>query len=406
VSDEEEDLEVRAVQRQLDDAFATTRPRRDFEDELWARMQASRPATNRFRDVIAGLMQSIREVPAVPAAAVATLLVVVLGVGLFAYSALGTRPGGSATTALSNGAGGTSRNGDQTSAGGFGLLPSPVFGQGPPATAPEASAANNPKGGEFAGPAQLVWTGRSSIVFTGAPVFRYREPSTNTADQFATALGAVLRGRPQGFLGAYSSSDYTLKVRGTVQSPPSSPAYFIFAGLTMEQVQAAGASQADLANIFLAEHKLDPQWSYTVSVDQSGDPVKVVYERQFEVPGYGLAYLVNSNGARYGLEVDLSNDRPVVVSGMLPMNLDGAYYNLASPADAIQPALNPPPVATVAPLPRIQLTQVDVVYVLVPAGDHSFFEPAYLYSGTMQMNGVTYTKHVLEPAVAPSQRKP
>jgi len=405
VSDQEEDLEVLALQRQLDDAFATTRPRRDFEDELWARMQASRPATNRFRDAIAGFIQGVREVPAVPAAAVATLLVVVLGVGLFAYSGLGARPGGSATTALSNGAGGSSRNGDQASAGGFGLIPSPVFGQAAPPTAPEASAAN-PKGGEFAGPAQLVWAGQSSIVVTGAPVFRYSEPSTNTADQFASALGAVLRGRPQGFLGAYSSSDYTLKVRGTVQSPPSSPAYFIFAGLTMEQVQAAGASPADLANIFLAEHKLDPQWSYTVSVDQSGDPVKVVYERQFEVPGNGLAYLVNNNGARYGLEVDLSNDRPVVVSGMLPMSLDGAYYNLASPADAIQPALSPPPVASVAALPTIQLTQVDLVYVLVPAGDHSFFEPAYLYSGTMQMNGVTYTKHVLEPAVAASQRKP
>jgi len=405
VSDQEEDLEVLALQRRLDDAFATTRPRRDFEDELWARMQASRPATNRFRDAIAGLIQGVREVPAVPAAAVATLLVVLVGVGLFAYIGIGQRQGGSATTALSNGAGGSSRSGDQASAGGFGLIPSPAFGQGLAPTAPETSA-SNPKGGEFAGPAQLVWAGQSSIVVTGAPVFRYREPSTNTADQFASALGAVLRGRPEGFLGSYSSSDYTLKVRGTVQSPPSSPAYFIFAGLTMEQVQAAGASQADLANIFLAEHKLDPLWSYTVSVDQSGDPIKVVYERQFEVPGYGLAHLVNNNGARYGLEVDLSNDRPVVVSGMLPMNLDGAYYNLASPADAIQPALNPPPVASVAPLPKIQLTQVDLVYVLVPAGDHSFFEPAYLYSGTMQRNGVTYTKHVLEPAVDPSQRKP
>jgi len=405
VSDQEEDLEVLALQRQLDDAFATTRPRRDFEDELWSRMQASRPATNRFRDAVAGFLQGVREVPAVPAAAVATLLVVILGVGLFAYSGIGQRQGGGASTALSNGAGGTSRSGDQASAGGFGLIPSPAFGQAASPAAPQ-TVTNNPKGGEFAGPAQLVWAGQSSIVVTGAPVFRYREPSTGTADQFASALGAVLRGRPQGFLGAYSSSDYTLKVRGTVQSPPSSPAYFIFAGLTMEQVQAAGASQADLANIFLAEHKLGPEWSYTVGVDQSGDPVKVVYQRQFEVPGYGLAYLVNSSGARYGLEVDLSNDRPVVVSGMLPMNLDGAYYSLASPADAIQPALTPPPVASVAALPKIQLTQVDLVYVLVPAGDHSFFEPAYLYSGTVQMNGVTYTKHVLEPAVAPSQRKP
>ena len=76
MSEPEEDLELQALQRQLDDAFETTRPRRGFEDELWVRMQASRPATNRLRDALAGLIQGIREVPAVPAAAVAAALVV------------------------------------------------------------------------------------------------------------------------------------------------------------------------------------------------------------------------------------------------------------------------------------------------------------------------------------------
>ena len=403
MSDQEEDLEVLALQRQLDDAFATTRPRRGFEDELWARMQAARPTTSRVRGAFAGLWSGIRAVPVVPTAAVATLLVVVLGVGFLAYGAGRLHTGGGAsegTAALSNNGG--SRNGDQAAVEGFGILPSPVFGQAFAPAVPNVSAPNT---AEYVGPAMLVWAGASTLVLTGAPVFRYREPSSATADQFAKALGAVLRGRPQGFLGSYTSADYTLKVRGTVQSPPSNPAYFIFASLSMQGIDVAGASQADVANIFLAEHHLVPQWTYTVRIDQTGDPIKVVYEREFDVPGYGPAHLVDSNATRYGVEVDLSNNRPVVVSGMLPMNLDGAYYNLATPADAILPALSAPPAASATPAPTIQLTQVDLVYVLVPAGDHSFFEPAYLYSGTVKVNGVSYMKHVLEPAVLGSQRQ-
>lgn len=404
MSDQEEDLEVQALQRRLDDAYATTRPRPGFEDELWARMQSARPATNRFRDVFAGLWQGIREVPAVPAAAVAALLVVVLGVGFLGYSFANLHVGGggssgSAAPALSNGAG---RSGDQLALSGFGVLPSPVFA---PTFAAAASSPGGPQTAEYAGPAQIVWAGPSDFPVTGAPVFRYREPTANTADQFASALGTVLSDRPQGFLGSYTSADYTLKVRGTVQSPPSSPAYFIFASLAMPAISAAGASPADIANIFLAEHSLMPQWSYTVRTDLSGDPIKVTYERQFQVPGYGLAHLVSATGVRFGLEVDLSNNRPVIAMGMLPMALDGALYNLASPAAAIQPALAAPNTTTVTPPPTIRMTQVELVYVLVPAGDHSFFEPAYLYSGVLQRNGVTYTRRLLEPAVDPSQRK-
>lgn len=401
MSDEEQDLELMALQRQLDDAFETTRPRRGFEDELWARMQATRPATNRVRDAFAGLWAGIRAVPAVPAAAAASVLVVVLGFGFLTYVTTnihGNNSSGGAALSAPN----ASRGGDQLAFGGFGQLPSPSFGA---TTEPMAPNAGNPKGANFTGPAQLVWAGPSNIAVTGAPVFRYFEPTKNTADQFASALGTVLSGRPAGFLGSYASSDYTLKVRGTVQSPPSSPAYFIFASLAMQEIAAAGAGPADIANIFLAEHSLAPQWSYTTRTDASGDPIKVTYERQFDVPGYGLAYLVDWGGATYGLEVDLSNNRPVLASGMLPMSLDGAYYNLASPAAAIQPALTPPTPSTGTPPPTIQMTKVDLVYVLVPAGDHSFFEPAYMFTGTVILNGVTYMRRLLEPAVDPSQRK-
>jgi hypothetical protein len=44
-----EERELEALQKRLDHAFATTRPRRGFEDELWSRMQARRSLWVRVR---------------------------------------------------------------------------------------------------------------------------------------------------------------------------------------------------------------------------------------------------------------------------------------------------------------------------------------------------------------------
>jgi len=401
VSEQEEELEVQALQRQLDDAFETTRPRPGFDDELWLRMQSSRPAGSRLGDAFAGFWQGIREVPAVPAAAVAAVLVVAVGIGILAYSGLGRGGGGAATSsALSEGA---SRN---YATGTFGRLPTPVFNGGAK-SAPTSQGLADTASPEYLGPVQLTWTGKLDLTITTAPVFRYHEPSTNTADQFATALGAVLRERPAGFLGSYSASTYTLKVRGTVQSPQSSPAFFIFSSLSMPPIDAAGAGPSDLADIFLAQHSLSPQWSYAVAVDSSGDPVKVVYERQFDAPGYGPAFLIDGSARRTGIEVDLSNNRPVLVSGLLPVSLDVASYKVVSAADAIQSAVaSSGQGVSATPAPTVKLTQAELVYVLVPAGDHSFYEPAFLFSGSFQLDGKSFLKQVLVPAVDPSQRSP
>ena len=396
----DDELELAALQRQLDDAFETTRPRPGFDDELWLRMQSRRQAPSRVRDAFAGLWQGIRAVPVVPVTAVALVVALVLGVGLL--SRLSPHPGGGA----SSGAFGPAET--NLSAGNFGRLPTPLF-NGAKSAAPEPGAAQQSGGAAAAsGSLHYTWTGKLNLTITSAPVFRYAEPTANAADQFATTLGAVLNERPSGFLGAYSASDYTLKVRGTVQTPPASPAYFIFSSTAMPPIDAAGAGPQDQANIFLAGHSLMPQWNYAVEVDSSGDPVKVRYERQFTAGAYGPAFLVDVNGQRYGLEVDLSGGRPILVSGLLPVALEEADYRIVSSDDAVRAMLlavgqpGPGPGAATT----VNLNQAELVYVLVPAGEHSFYEPAILFSGSYTAGGQTHVQRVLVPAVDPSQRTP
>src|SRR6266851_4977444 len=151
---EDEDLELQALQRRLDDAFQTTRPRAAFEDELWSKMQARRPLWSRVSEFFTGLVGSIREAPAVPAAAVA-----------------GSRYAGT-----------------------FGRLPVPAAAatNAPPKVANPShdtgGALANPNA--YAGPINVVWAGQFSVSLTNAPVYRYFEPSSADADQFATSIGA------------------------------------------------------------------------------------------------------------------------------------------------------------------------------------------------------------------------
>src|SRR5260370_25780407 len=177
----------------------------------------------------------------------------------------------------------------------------------------------------------------------------------------------------------------------------------------MPPVEAAGATPQDLADIFLAEHSLAPQWRYMASIDSSGDPVKVRYERQFDAPGYGAAYLVDFNGNRYGLEVDLSANRPVVASGLLPTNLDQANYRIITADEGFRSALAwwvAVPAPSGHAVPAIQLDHAELVYVLVPAGDHSFYEPAFLFTGQYQQNRQARTQSLPVPRADPSQRPP
>ena len=400
-----EDLELQALQRQLDDAFETTRPRPGFEDELWTRMQARRPAGTRLRDAWVGLIQGIREAPAVPMGAVAVLLVVAIGVGVLTLSGVHIGGAGGGATSLSAGNQYGPEAGRAGPPGAFGRLPSPVLNPGLPDKAADGALPTvTAPSSAYAGPVTLTWTGKLDLNVTSAPVFRYSEPSTNTADQFGASLGAILVSRPAGYLGSYETTDFSIRVRGSIQSPAREPSFIILPIRALAPIDAAGGS-ADVAVVFLAQHSLAPTWQYTSEATTSGDQTKVLLLRQFSVAGYGYAYLVNGTGERYGLEVDLKGNTPTLATGQLPLSLDTASYPLITADEAVRSALaSSPQVAASPAAPSVALTSAELVYSLVVAGDHSFYEPSILFSGSFTVGGKTYVKRVLVPAVDPSQR--
>ena len=213
---EKEDLELEALQRQLDDAFETTRPRRGFEDELWLRMQARRPWWNRLRDAASAFAGSIWEAPAVPLGVVAVLLIVVVGVGVLS-SAL--RPNVESPTSLPEGAG-SRYQGDQAY---FGRLPSPQLHPGLVDHARSPAAAQGPSQPEFLGaadlyfgPANLTWAGTFSSNTVAAPVYRYVEPS---ADQSKALVGPLA-----------SASGMTVSISSSAPELPREPVWTVVAG--------------------------------------------------------------------------------------------------------------------------------------------------------------------------------
>jgi len=395
-----EDRELQALQRQLDDAFETTRPRAGFEDDLWSRMQARRPLWARVRDFFAALVAAVRRVPAAPAATVAVVLVLAIGIGIISLRG----PGGGGSSASRES--GTAPFAGAS--GAFGRLPAPALQPVPNATTapktdgPGGAFAGQSTAGLYFGPATLVWAGQLNIHLTNATVYRYAEPASAAADQFAASLGASREPGPagQGGLGSYSGTGFVLGVAGTIPSPLREPLYFLTPDRST--LAAPGPTATDTANAFLTAHNLLPTWPYVVTTAQSADVVRVLYLRQFAVQGVGQVYTVDGVGERHGLEVDLRGGQPLQAVGPLPVTLEPADYPIISAGQAVKSALalSPAGPSSIEPIPTVRLTAAELVYALAIGGDHSFYEPAFLFSGTFTHNGITSVKRVLVPAVA------
>ena len=394
---DEEDLELLALQRQLDDAFRTTRPRPGFEDELWRRMQSRRPLWLRLGDGLAGLVAGIREAPAVPSAAVAIVLVVLLGAGI--YTLNGLHSGGSAASLQGGGA--VINPAAAPASGQFGAVPRPAYGApvaGP--TIPNATSL-----AEYSGPATLVWAGDLQVSVAALPVYRYTEPTLADANRFAASLGAS----PSldvalGGIGVYAGRDFTLIVLSSVQQPPREPHY------NVSDVKSTAASTADSVTVatgYLAAHDLLPTWPYKTEVQTlAGTTVRVSFLRSFNVQGLGQASLVDSSGNPYGTEVDFAPGIPGAFErGPMPLTLEPASYPIISADQAIR-SLGASSAQSGAAVPVVRITTAQVVYTVVWGGDVGYYEPAYLFSGTFSNRGVTSVKRVLIPAVVPSLLTP
>jgi hypothetical protein len=404
LSDNKEDLELEALQRELDHAFATTRPRRGFEDELWLWMQARRPLWTRLRDAIGSMGALFREAPAIPLGAVAVLLVVVIGAGILLNSGLRLSPSHSSSAA------GVAQAPDLALGGEFGKLPTPVLhpglvDQGVPAPAayappqPAAALASN----LYFGPATLRWTGQMPSLPATGIVFRYAEPGVGAADQFAASIGGSVtkQAAGPGLPGTYSGQSFTVSIRGTVPQLPREP-YFV---LMPSGYSATSVDEQAAATSFLDHFNLEPTWPNTLDAQGSPEQARVILQRYFATTN-GPAYLVDWIGEKYGIEVDISNRQVRAVSGPLPLSLDGANYRLISNDDAVRAALASAPASSqgIQPVPTVDLNKVELVYSLAVSNGQGFYEPAYLFSGTFEYNGQTYTKRVLIPLVDPSLR--
>jgi hypothetical protein len=87
-------------------------------------------------------------------------------------------------------------------------------------------------------------------------------------------------------------------------------------------------------------------------------------------------------------------------TGPLPLDLASAGYPIINADQAVRFALASS--VSSATAPAVRLSKAELVYALVSAGDYSFYEPAFLFSGTFTDHGTTYVKRVLVPAVDPS----
>ena len=179
------DPELEELERRVSAAFAGTRPRRGFEDELWARLE-------RRRGLRVGSWR-LRAWPALGALAA----VLVIGLSILAVPQLtASKSGGGGEKSQTSSAVPQPARGPadaagsaggrlhpqqgETAAGSFGRLPAPTLVP-PAAGAPAVAGQPVP----YYGPARLTVTAQLPATPAALPVYRYRQPAPADLDGFA-----------------------------------------------------------------------------------------------------------------------------------------------------------------------------------------------------------------------------
>jgi hypothetical protein len=388
---DERDLE--SLQQRLDSAFATTKPRRGFDDELWSRIQARRSFWARLRE-------SLRRVQLAPAlGGLAVLAVVVVFGGL-----LLSRP--HATGSTTSGAVGQPaarqgvNNADQNTAT-FGPLPRPAL-QSPVAShPPQGATPSTVQRAQYAGPVTVTAVTAGVTLPATAQVARYPEWKAADADRFAAAIGAApIRDAPLpvGALGAYAGPNFTMLVFATDPARGSEPRVVI----TPKGPEPAGnppddAAAVKAANEYLSAHGVSPDASAKgPTVDRGGALADVRWSR---VVGVGLtAVEVGATGLEEGWEATVRGDLTVFqAAAPVPLVMDFANYGVATAQQLTDLARNAGGTG-----PQVVLDTAQIVYVVATDGTSGYFEPAVMYVGHFSQGGVQYEKRIIVPAVAPN----
>ena len=392
------------LERRLDAAFGSLRPRLGFQDQLWAQLRGRRSPLERLREWAAGLVA-----PAPALAAAAVLIVVVGALVVVLGHPFGGGAGGG--TAFSRQAGEAALD---RPVGSFGKLPvatltpaaatpARVSQPGAPAGNAAAQAAAIP----YYGPAELTWGGVVPSLQAFLPVYRYTEPLGQDADAFAAAHEARRTGS-QAPLGVYSARGLTLRIKGSDRQAGREP-LFIF---TVSPAPGPGPTASDQAQSaaqqFLATHSLTPTWTNRVTVAVGAGGAVVSFQRYLEVPGASPAPQIDAAGQRAGLAVTLGGGQVAEAAGPLPLPLQRASYPTRSVDGLLRAALSQPAAggSTLSSVPHVKLTNVQLVYIAVPAGSYGIFEPAFLFTGSFQSDGQTYEKRVLVVAIDDSELAP
>lgn len=391
--DELNQPDLEELERELGAAFAGTRPRRGFEEELWARLQPRRPW---WRPAAANPWPALGAVAAVVLIGLAAVLVPRANL---LHS--GTAGNPSATSAANQPAG-PNQQADgaqggrlaQTTPGAFGRVPAPALANQRFSSLPKTADS------QVQGPAPTVNV-QLPAVPASLPVYRFGQPSAADRERFAASIGTQSTGS-----GTYQGADFTL---GFGPSGGGREATFqVTVGPTSPAGQALTAADAQqVAADFLDRHHLRPSWPAQVAVETQGAAAVVRYQRRFDVPGLGGAGQIDDAGSPAGLEVVVGPDRTVtLVTGPVPVAMQSSPYRARPPEQAVRNAGAPTGAASRggATTPAV-LDTVQVVYVAVADGDHGYYEPAYLFTSTASPGAAGAQNQILVPALDPSQLK-
>jgi hypothetical protein len=396
------DPELDQLERKVSAAFAGTRPRRGFQDEVWARIERRR----RF--------PRLRGWRLAPWPAASALVAVVL-IGLVAVLAVPRFMGGHSASSgpLAQTGTGVQQSGpDKSQAGAaarpataagagdasFGLLPTPALtgGGGQPSQASGTTGQGRPLVPYF-GPARLTVSAPLPAVPATLPVYRYAQPTSAELDSFAGQLGASRAG-VAGTPTAYRSSEFRLDLSPATSGREPTYALSAIAGAP------SGSDARKVADQFLGAHNLSPSWPVDVQVTRA-DGQTVLYRRQFPLSGTAKAGQLDPLGAPAGTSVQVTGGSVSRVEGPLPLPLEGGSYQSRTSHQAAQDVLSVPPGSgdRLPGVPQITLNRVSLGYMAVSDGDHGYYVPVYLFTGTVASGQVTLEKRVVVPALDPSQ---